>query len=384
MYRAASSYADSRHHYVILDGLRGVAAITVVLFHILETFSGGDHARQIINHGYLAVDFFFLLSGFVIGYAYDKRWSQMRLIDFFKRRLIRLHPMIIIGMLTGAVLFYWQAGSVFPKIHTVTHWQLLWVLLIGCTLIPLPVSMDIRGWNEMHPLDGPAWSLFFEYIANILYALFLRKLSNRVLFILALLAGAALIHLAVTSPDGDLIGGWSLEQKQLRIGFTRLFYPFLAGLFLSRIARPAYFKNAFGWCSLMLIIVLSVPRVGTSAANWMNGLYDSLSVILVFPLIVFIGASGRIREGLSSRVCSFLGNISYPLYIVHYPFIYLFTAWVGDNQASLTASPSGNSKIVLAAALVLVGSFGLAYASLRLYDMPLRQWLTKRFLPQKD
>ncbi len=86
------AFSDSKAHYPILDGLRGVAAIMVVAFHILETFSGGDHVKQIINHGYLAVDFFFVLSGFVIGYAYDDRWNNMTLGGFFKRRLIRLHP----------------------------------------------------------------------------------------------------------------------------------------------------------------------------------------------------------------------------------------------------------------------------------------------------
>ena len=106
---SVSGFSDSKTHYPILDGLRGVAAIMVVIFHIFETFSGGDRVKQIINHGYLAVDFFFVLSGFVIGYAYDDRWSQMSLGGFFKRRLIRLHPMIIMGMLIGAVTFCFQA-----------------------------------------------------------------------------------------------------------------------------------------------------------------------------------------------------------------------------------------------------------------------------------
>src|SRR6059058_2255738 len=161
--RGASTFKDSKRHYKTLDGLRGVAAVTVVVFHIFETFSGGDHTRQIINHGYLAVDFFFVLSGFVIGYAYDDRWGKMSLGEFFKRRLIRLHPMIIIGMLIGAVTFYFQDSSAFPMIHHVPLGKLLLVMLIGCTLIPVGQSLDIRGWGEMHPLDGPAWTLFFEY-----------------------------------------------------------------------------------------------------------------------------------------------------------------------------------------------------------------------------
>ena len=104
-----NSYLSSKPHYEILDGLRGVAAAMVVAFHLLEAHSGGNHLNQIINHGYLAVDFFFMLSGFVIGYAYDDRWGRMTYRDFFKRRLIRLHPMVVMGMLIGAAAFSFGA-----------------------------------------------------------------------------------------------------------------------------------------------------------------------------------------------------------------------------------------------------------------------------------
>ncbi len=367
-------YPDSKKHYQILDGLRGVAAVVVVLFHILEIFSGGDHQRQLINHGYLAVDFFFVLSGFVIGYAYDDRWGRMSLKDFFKRRLIRLHPMIVMGMLIGAVCFYFSASPIlFPTIADTPWWQLVLVMLIGFTLLPIPPCGDIRGWAEMHPLNGPAWSLFFEYIANILYALFIRKWTNTWLAVGVFLAGAALLHLAVTSPNGDLIGGWSLEPTQLRIGFTRLLYPFFAGLLLSRLAKPGHFGNAFLWCSLLVVAALSVPRLGGHEAMWVNGLYDSLVVLLLFPLIVYLGASGTVKGKFANQACRFLGDISYPIYIIHYPLMYIFMAWAVDNEV-----PMG--EVWPAASLVLAASMGIAYASLKLYDIPVRKWLANRSL----
>lgn len=83
---AQGTYLASKPRYEILDGLRGVASMLVIAFHLLETYSKGP-AYQILNHGYLAVDFFFMLSGFVIGYAYDDRWDRMDLAAFFKRRL---------------------------------------------------------------------------------------------------------------------------------------------------------------------------------------------------------------------------------------------------------------------------------------------------------
>ncbi len=179
-----NSYLASKPHYEILDGLRGVAAVMVVIFHLFEAHAGGNHLEQIINHGYLAVDFFFMLSGFVIGYAYDDRWNRMSTVTFFKRRIIRLHPMVIVGSIVGAVFFFFQESPCFPPIQNTTVGTMLLVMLLGCTLLPLPLKWDIRGWAEMHPLNAPAWSLYFEYIGNILYALFVRRFSKTALTVL--------------------------------------------------------------------------------------------------------------------------------------------------------------------------------------------------------
>ena len=111
----ASTYLASKPRYEILDGLRGVAAMIVVAFHLFETYSKGP-LSQILNHGYLAVDFFFVLSGFVIGYAYDDRWDKMTTWGFFKRRLVRLHPMVIMGTVLGALLFYFSDCPNYPLI----------------------------------------------------------------------------------------------------------------------------------------------------------------------------------------------------------------------------------------------------------------------------
>ena len=363
----------TKPHYPILDGLRGVASMMVIAFHIFEAHST-SHLDQVINHGYLAVDFFFVLSGFVIGYAYDDRWSKMTLKDFFKIRLVRLQPMIILGMIIGAICFYFQDSTAWPHIHEVPFWKMMLVMLIGCTLIPLPISMDIRGWQEMHPLNGPGWSLFFEYIANIFYAIGVKNFSKTALSILVFVSGCVLIHLAVTSATGDVIGGWSLDPSQLRIGFTRVMYPFFAGLLLQRLTKPTNINNAFLWSSLMLIIVFSIPRIGGAHQLWMNGVYDSLIIILVFPLVVFIGASGEVT-GKASKTCKFLADISYPIYITHFPLIYIYTAWVSNHKASIQEG-------IPYAIITFVAAVLIAYASLKWYDEPIRKWLKKKFLSQ--
>ncbi|RZK37787.1 MAG: acyltransferase [Hymenobacter sp.] len=362
----------TKPHYPILDGLRGVAALLVVAFHLMEAHAT-SHLDQLINHGYLAVDFFFLLSGFVIGYAYDDRWGRMTLGNFVKRRLVRLQPLVVLGMLIGGACYYFQAGSLWPIIATTPVWKMLLIMVLGCLMIPMPLALDIRGWTETYPLNGPGWSLFFEYFANLLYALVVRRFATWALTLLVVASAVALVHLAVTSPEGDVAGGWALYAKQLRIGFTRVMYPFFAGLLLFRVVRPGRVRHAFGWCSLLVVLVLAMPRFGGSAHPWQNGLYESLSIVFLFPLIIWLSISGELTTRISRRWCTVLGELSYPLYITHYPFIYLYTAWVHDDKVPLrTGLP--------VAGLAFLFMVALAYACLKWYDEPVRAWLGQKVL----
>lgn len=371
-----SSAPQAKNHYEVLDGLRGVAALLVVAFHILEPNDHGIRFNQIINHGYLAVDFFFLLSGFVVAYAYDDRWPRMSQWDFYKRRLIRLQPMIVIGSLIGAALFYFQRSAAFPLIATTPWWKLVAVMLLGCTLLPLPISFDIRGWAEMHPLDGPAWSLFFEYIANFLYAAWFRKLSTRWLGVLTGLSAIFLVQFLVTG-GGDAIGGWSLNAKQLHIGFARLLFPFLGGILLMRSGKRIHVRHAFALCSLLLVICFALPRFGGTNHLWINGLYEAICIIVVFPVIVAMGAGSLRATNASNRLCRILGDISYPLYLTHYPLVYLYIAWIAKGPHS--AGQRAEWGIIVWFTAVAIG-----YACLKLYDEPVRAWLSRRFLQSRS
>jgi peptidoglycan/LPS O-acetylase OafA/YrhL len=364
----------SKPHYEILDGLRGVAAMGILIFHILETHTIYTGKNLIIGHGYLAVDFFFTLSGFVIGYAYDDRWGKINFGTFIKRRLARLHPMVIFGMILGAVLYYFGASTAYPLIADTPIWTMLLYLLLGILMIPTPPSIDIRGWKEMHTLDAPVWSLFFEYIANILYALFIRKFSKTALAILTFVAACSTIYLTIFM-KGDVIGGWTFEGKHMYIGFTRLIYPFCAGLLLYRLNKLRHIKNMFFWNSLLLIAVLSVPHIGDKEHFWMNGLYEASMIIIVFPLIVYLGASSEVKGKYSPKICKFLGDMSYPIYLIHYPLIYIYTAWVKDTGHTLV-------EALPQALLVFGGTIALSYAALKWYDEPVRNWL-KKFVNRK-
>ncbi|WP_300828719.1 acyltransferase [uncultured Rikenella sp.] len=360
-------------HYEILDGLRGVAALIVVAFHLFEIYAVDPlYVVPFINHGYLAVDFFFVLSGFVIGYAYDDRWGRMTLWDFCKRRVIRLQPMVVVGAVIGGLCFYFGAGKMFPQIGEVPVWQMLLVMLAGCLLIPTTAAIR-QPWHEMFPLNGPAWSLFFEYIGNLLYAAVVRRFSKRVLVAFVAASGVALLWMAVGSSDGSVLGGHELTGRQFGIGMVRLLYPFFGGLLLFRLGRRIRIPGGFWLCSLVLAAILFFPRLGGEQRLWLNGLYESISILFLFPLIVLAGAGSPIRGKVSVGICKFLGEISFPLYIIHYPFVYLFMAYVKEHDLGWQES----WPLMIA---VGVGCIVLAYGFLKLFDEPVRAWLRNRFL----
>ena len=375
-------YLASKPRYEILDGLRGVAAVLVVAYHLFETYFHGA-PNQPINHGYLAVDFFFVLSGFVIGYAYDDRWDKMSTWAFFKRRLIRLHPMVIFGTLFGALMFYFGSCGEFPMINETPWWMVLLVMLWCFTLLPLPHTMDIRGWAETNPLNGPAWSLQWEYIANILYALYIRKFSKVALgicvAIFAVLTIILCLNIDVTGfleernwASYTVVGGWSTTPDQLQVGLTRLLYPFFCGLLISRMGKLIKVKAGFWWCSLMIIVLFCMPWMGIGTegeARWTNGLYEAVCMLVCFPLIVAIGAGSSVKGSKSEAINRFLGEISYPIYITHYPLIYMQMSWVDDHKDA----PLGTHIFV--AVCIFVLAILVAYGAYRLYDLPVREWL---------
>ena len=372
-------FTDSKPHYALLDGLRGVAALLVVWYHVFEgfQFAGGKPTIDFINHGYLAVDFFFILSGFVIGYAYDDRWGKtLTLGSFFRRRLIRLHPMVVMGAFIGAVSFLLTGMERWDGTHSTIALTLLAFL---CSVLMLPavpgMPRDVRGNGEMFPLNGPCWSLFFEYIGNVLYALFIHRLPTKALGCLSAALCCALAWFAVTDQSGyGSIGvGWTIDSVNVLGGTLRMLCPFTMGIFMSRLFSPLKNVRAAFWvCTVVLLVLFHVPYLeGGSPFSW-NGLFESVCIILIFPLLVWLAASGKTTDKMSSRICGFLGDISFPLYIVHYPLMYAFYLWlIKTRQYTL-----GETWPV--ALLVVVASIVLAWVCLRFYDEPVRRWLRKK------
>ena len=381
---SSASYADSKPHYHILDGLRGAAALMVVWYHVFEGFAFAEGTNgvegggliDVFNHGYLAVDFFFMLSGFVISYAYDDRWENMSLRGFFKRRLVRLHPMIVMGAIIGTVTFLlggcmkWD-GSVTPMSGVAL------AFFLTCCFIPAwPGAMhEVRGNGEMFPLNGPAWSLFFEYIGNICYALFIRRFSTKVLANWTAILGVIYAWFAIFNVSGyEMVGvGWTImDNVNIFGGLLRMMFPFSLGMLLARNFRPTRVRGIFWIAIAVLFALFSVPFFPSVDGICVNGIFEMCCIMLIFPALVWLGASGVTSDKASTGICKFLGDLSYPLYIVHYPVMYLFYAWLIKNQLYTL----GETWQVVAC--VYATNVALAYAALKLYDEPVRKWLATK------
>jgi peptidoglycan/LPS O-acetylase OafA/YrhL len=295
---------SGQRHFSTLDGLRGVAAIAVLFRHTdLLMHPTADP----FPHAYLAVDFFFMLSGLVVAKAYEARLStSMTFSEFVKVRLVRLYPMIFLGVLLGAFVLTIRLVTT----HSITADHLMIATFSALVLLPTTALFTLYP-GMLYPVNAPEWSLFFELVANFVYAPVVCWLRAKPLTIICVLSSAALVVVAI-SYDGLNIGQ---RAEDFFLGFIRVVFPFFLGVLLFRY-RPAYRLNwlASLFLGLLLGIVLLVP---VFKDNW---LYDFIAVAFIFPPIVFLGSICANRQALNI-VCLWFGELSYPLYITHHPIL---------------------------------------------------------------
>jgi peptidoglycan/LPS O-acetylase OafA/YrhL len=339
--------AAGHGRFVTLDGLRGVAALIVVWFHMALR-----HWAPVPAYGHLAVDLFFLLSGFVLALANDPRFALgLTLREFLLKRVIRLYPVYLVGFALGALALL------------VSMPQSLWArypvgaLIANAVLLPYP-----GGHAKIAPLfvmDGPAWSLCLEfYVANLLYAVCWKQLQGPVLILLVV---ASVVALAVAQHQYiNLSGGAGFDTWPE--GLVRVMASFFGGVLLARLYKKRMPSLAApSWLILVAVAGLLFAPVSGMASRP----YELFCVVIAFPGLIYLGASGKAhRPWLSAR----LGDASYALYVIHIPLLY----FVGLFLAHTHIRP--NPAIALT---VLVMLTGLAYALDRLVDEPVRVWLTQ-------
>jgi peptidoglycan/LPS O-acetylase OafA/YrhL len=342
---------SSRDRFVTLDGMRGIAALIVAGSHISEMLGLGFPP-----HADLAVDFFFVLSGFVIAHAYEQRLaSSMTPLDFIRARLIRLHPLIMLGSaITLAILLA----------RSVAHGgdNLLNILEAAVAAVLFIPYHHLR-WKAAFPLDGPTWSLFAEYAVNILFAIICIHLTPRRLCAM-LLAGVAMLALLLVL-NGTVGNLWRIDTVDLSL--LRVVYPFFAGVLVSRVYRERRFDfpTVSPWLTFSALLAILFAPSGS-----LDPAFEFVMIVFGFPLLIMMTA----RDSLSSAgaaVMSRSGALSYPIYILHFPIAGalapLILLWMPGRWAA------AGVMIILSCALVA------SWLALRYFDEPVRAWLTDSY-----
>ncbi len=340
-------------YFRLLDGLRGLAAIAVVVYH----FSARSDLGELLPHGYNAVDFFFVLSGLVVGHAYGQRLrDQMTASQYLRLRWIRLWPMIVPGTLFAAAIEFWRPTTAASHIADVVRSAIL-----GSVPLPWPFPTSLE--QTIFPLNGPVWSLFFELFASFAFVVVGRRAWKPWALPILIVAGVFGVCWSIATTGsvdaGPYVGNWIG-------GFARVSCSFFIGVALVSARRRIPAVRA--WVYAVALIVIFLCPVGDGATN---KLFEAVIVFAIFPLIVASASHCEVSPSLA-RLCDRSGEISYPLYALHYPIVRVI-CFVMNRHA---IPPIGQAVICVATVAV---TCGISLVASRLYDRPFRRYLTRRF-----
>jgi peptidoglycan/LPS O-acetylase OafA/YrhL len=356
-----------QERFVYLDGLRGLAALVITLCHFYTLTLGEPPLARV----YLAVDFFFVLSGFVCCYAYERRLlADMSWLDFVKRRIIRLYPLYFLGFLFGLAV----------TIELCRREQTPLSRLIGpafshLLMVPLPEKAPIGALSattavsgEAFPLNLPVWALAYEVFISFLWAGLVKRLNLPVL--IAVIAG----FFAIFSAGAWLEGTYATGSQVAHIlpAFCRTGFSFFMGVLVFRLWRPG---TASPWLWLPLTAgfygLLSVPHLSGG-----NRILDAGLLLLGLPAVVFLAARTEVPARFA-KACRVSGAFAYPIYMLHYPLIALAAMKV--NAYHLTGwAAFGVFAQAFTLAIILSG------LAIYWFDNPVRRLLGQALLPKRS
>lgn len=338
---------EGGQHFLVLDAMRGVAALMVGCLHAGQLILD----QPTLGHAYLAVDFFFCLSGFVVAYAYQGRLrSGMSIADFAARRMIRLWPLIILGAGLGTMVMIGGDPLKLPVVG-----ETLFLGVLTALLLPGGLLIGIQAY----PPNNPVWSLFFEVVANMLYAA-TAGLRRKLLFYLSLIFSLVALVLIALVFDGLQHVGYD-DLASFLAGFARVCYPFIAGV---AIFNLKLYRLKWRISTVAILIMLTTLLLWP---YYMNAYYDLACVLILFPILIILGSASKPTRFLA--VYAFLGEISYPFYLLHQPILRVM------KHVPHSVAADALSHYILPAAGILIAMF-CSVLALRLYDLPLRRWLT--------
>jgi len=328
------------------DAMRGAAALVVVLFHI------GQQGPQFVASGYLAVDFFFVLSGFVIQNVYrPKLAAGMSQGEFFRLRFVRLYPLHFLGLIIGLVLAsiaFLSGKEDFPALAT---------LLLNAMMLP-----STPDHTMLFPFNAPGWSLMFEAAANAIFAVALVRLAPRPLLVTCIILALVLIASVAAIGTINVGYGW----RVILPGIPRSLFSFTAGMVVADLVSGQQPRRV---SRLSLLPVVLMPLVIFLAVDFGGAhgklFYELPVVLIIFPLLVLAAFRYELPDAWRAPA-RFFGDLSYPLYAVHLPLVYFMSHFA--KQSSLPAPVVAATEIAL---LLLV-----AHYVARWYDVPVRHWLT--------
>lgn len=358
----ASSMVAKRKkaQYVSMEGIRGIAALLVAVRHmkpIMTPFTS--------QSSFLAVDIFFMLSGFVLAFSYDQRLRDATL-GFFELsvlRVIRIYPLFILGSIIGAIVILTSIGP---------SWNLCLLILKTTFLIP-----SVDGVNQFYALDYPTWSLFFEMAYSFVYAGILFRLSDKTIAVIAALS-AIFFFWGIVKHGGADIG---YQPEYFAYGFARIGYSFSIGILIFRkrdtlsrlLPRMGNRAVLLIFAATTLALILPVRHQSVSGA-----LFDIVSLCVVFPVII-VAATQAKPSGIVEAAALVLGMLSFPLYVFHVPLsamtIELFRRFAGVELAALAPW----SGVVVLGGICIVSILADRYV-----DIPIRRRLRAGLFRKRD
>jgi len=342
--------SETSRRFATLDGMRGIAALLVAVYHFQE--------RQNLDYvgGYLAVDLFFALSGFVIALNYSGRLADgLPLWSFLRFRIARLYPVYALGLGLGIARQLLAHALHDPR-------AMNWALLVsaagfGTVMLPSPVH------DQLFPLNGPAWSLFFEMAINIAFAAGLWR--ARSVLILALMTPSVLLMVATVGAPFYFNAGWSWAS--FLPGLARTMFSFSAGILIFRHVRRGECRHTWG---VILPLLLMTALISYPASGAHQKLFELAAVVIAFPGLLAFGLLAEPPRQLKSAL-SFLGDLSYPIYAIHWPMLPLIVPLI--LKLKLGFWPSAGAYLVITVVL--------GYAAYRLVDAPMSLWLRRKLQP---
>ena len=372
----------ARGRCVHLDVLRALAGLAVPMLHLQESFvfarRSGDWTLDFCGHNYFAVEFYLLLMAYMFGAAYDHRWDEgMGLWEFAKRRLRRLHPLVVSGVVLGGLVFALQAaGFAWAGSSQLVGQSVglqIWAFVSGLLVLPA------CGFTFIAPLNPCSWTLYYQYLGNVLYALFVRRMSRWMLAVAAALSAVALaVYVfhpelnALFGTHADFLtrlahrrsvsfdGGWGMSDIHIAAGLVRLAFPLFFGLLVFRLGWKIRLPKVVATILVPVVFVafMFVPAgkgsIFALSSVW-NGVLELAFVFVFLPFILLVGIGSDAPGGRFAQIADFFGRLSFPVYMSHFMFMPILQKYVAVCSAKVSFAANVGVFALTYLVILLIG-----------------------------